>query len=157
MKNIKKILLIAFMAIPSALFAEEGATLLLKIGQTVAFAFSSRPVVKTGEQLMMQSTNQTVIYDYSEVQRIELGEISTTGIRNVEKEKPAIIFKLTNEGIEVSGLDYGESISVFTVNGTKVANTKSKAKGSKIRLSLPVKGVYVVSTSSGINYKFIRK
>lgn len=139
--------------------ADETVVLQLANGQKVEFAFTDNPVIVTGPgQLVMRSAKGEVSYDYDAVQSITWSKtVSPTGI-SAPKAGPAAAaaFRVTDSGIEVTGLAKGETVAVYTAGGVQVAAAKSN--GGTATVTLPGgKGVYIVHTTSGISYKFIRK
>lgn len=161
MKILKPLLFAVAMALlPLSLSAaDETVVLQLSNGQKVEFAFTDNPVIVTGpEQLVMRSAKGDVSYNYDAVQSITWSKtVSPTGISTVKADgATTVAFRMTDNGIEVTGLAKGETVSVYTVSGMQVAAVKSN--GGTANVALPGgKGIYVIHTTSGISYKFIRK
>lgn len=144
------------MLIATGIYAEDGVVLLLKNGNSVKFAFSEKPVMVTGRTLTMKTTSETVDYNYTEIKRSYFGEI-TSSIDEVKgNSKSESLFRMTPAGMEVTGLQQGEKVSVYTVGGKLVYSAKST--GSQQNINLPSdRQVYVVKTDNGVSFKINRQ
>lgn len=154
------ILALTLLMIPLMGSAADGVRLLLKNGTTVDFAFADRPVVIAGSMLTVRTNNLTVYYDYGEIQRIYfINDAVSSGIKGLNANvKSNITFCITEYGIDVYGLSKNVRVDIFTLNGTLVSSAKSESENGNVRLLLPMgQNVYIVKTSSGVKYKFIRK
>lgn len=136
----------------------EGIVLLLRNGKTIGFALSEKPVITTGKELVVRTSLSELSYDYSEVQRIYWDKVSITGINSAKADgKGAVVFRITGGGIEASGLARGERLHLYTTDGVLINSAENQSGGIAV-LPLPEgKGAYIVRSSSGISYKFIRK
>lgn len=136
----------------------EGIVLLLRDGKTVGFALSAKPVITTGKELVVRTSLGELSYDYSEVQRVYWDKVSVTGINSAKADvKGAVVFRITGGGIEASGLANGERLQLYTTDGVLIDSAENQSGGTAV-LPLPEgKGAYIVRSSSGISYKFIRK
>lgn len=136
----------------------EGIVLLLRNGKTVVFALSEKPVITTGKELVVKTTLSELSYDYNEVQCVYWDKMRITGINSAKADgKSAVVFRVTDGGIEASGLARGERLQLYTADGALINSTESRSGGTAV-LPLPEeKGVYIVRCSSGISYKFVRK
>lgn len=152
----KGLLLMFLMLIAMGIYAEDGVVLLLRNGNSVKFAFSEKPVMVTGNTLTMKTTSETVDYNYTEIKRSYFGEI-TSSIDEVRgNSKSESLFRMTPAGMEVTGLQQGEKVSVYTVSGKLVYSTKST--GSQLNINLPSdRQVYVVKTDNGVSFKINRQ
>lgn len=159
MKRIKRLLLLAAMGtLPfTAMQAEDGVVVTLRNGTTVGFAFSTRPVMVTGETLEMRTTNGTVSYAYADIRKVTWTVDLVNEIKSVTADAPAtVVFRVTPEGITAQGMQPGETMTAYTVDGRLVGRTR--AAGTEATLSLPQgKAVYIVRTSTGVSYKFARQ
>lgn len=160
MKRSFKFLIVALMlALSPSLWADDGVILQLHDGTSVGFAFDKVPVVKTDTAatlLIKTSDGQSVSYDYDNIRKFYLGDVSATGINNVSKVATKAVFRTTENGIEVYGLAEGEKVSVYTPNGVLVS--KATSTGNQITLALPkTESVYIAHTSNGVSFKFINK
>lgn len=135
--------------------ADEGVILKLKVGQEVAFAFSGKPCISTGEELgitMPDGTN--VSYDYAEVSSIRFGTYTITGIEETTSaEGVDVSFRIDGGVLSVSGLPRGESVSLYNLSGQRLASKKQTATDSTLSISLPAHGVLVIRTSTGVSYR----
>lgn len=152
----KSLLLMFLMLIATGIYAEDGVVLLLRNGNSVKFAFSEKPVMVTGSTLTMKTTSETVDYNYTEIKRAYFGEI-TSSIDEVRgKSKSESLFRMTPAGMEVTGLQQGEKVSVYTVGGKLVYSAKST--GSQLNINLPSdRQVYVVKIDNGVSFKINRQ
>lgn len=152
----KGLLLMFLMLIATGIYAEDGVVLLLRNGNSVKFAFSEKPVMVTSSTLTMKTTSETVDYNYTEIKRSYFGEI-TSSIDEVRgNSKSESLFRMTPAGMEVTGLQQGEKVSVYTVGGKLVYSAKST--GSQLNINLPSdRQVYVVKTDNGVSFKINRQ
>ena len=152
----KGLLLMFLMLIATGIYAEDGVVLLLRNGNSVKFAISEKPVMVTGSTLTMKTTSETVDYNYTEIKRSYFGEI-TSSIDEVRgNSKSESLFRMTPAGMEVTGLQQGEKVSVYTVGGKLVYSAKST--GSQLNINLPSdRQVYVVKTDNGVSFKINRQ
>lgn len=152
----KGLLLMFLMLIATGIYAEDGVVLLLRNGNSVKFAFSEKPVMVMGSTLTMKTTSETVDYNYTEIKRSYFGEI-TSSIDEVRgNSKSESLFRMTPAGMEVTGLQQGEKVSVYTVGGKLVYSAKST--GSRLNINLPSdRQVYVVKTDNGVSFKINRQ
>lgn len=152
----RSLLLMFLMLIATGIYAEDGVVLLLRNGNSVKFAFSEKPVMVTGRTLTMKTTSETVDYNYTEIKRSYFGEI-TSSIDEVRgNSKLESLFRMTPAGMEVTGLQQGEKVSVYTVGGKLVYSAKST--GCQLNINLPSdRQVYVVKTDNGVSFKINRQ
>lgn len=152
----KGLLLLFLMLIATGIYAEDGVVLLLRNGNSVKFAFSEKPVMVMGSTLTMKTTSETVDYNYTEIKKSYFGEI-TSSIDEVRgNSKSESLFRMTPAGMEVTGLQQGEKVSVYTVGGKLVYSAKST--GSRLNINLPSdRQVYVVKTDNGVSFKINRQ
>lgn len=143
--------------------ADQGVLLLLTDGSSVGFTFSQKPkmIVGSDELQLLASTGDEIAYPYSRVKRTYFGDITTTGINRVTagKTTPSVLFKSTADGIEVEGLKAGERVTVYGIDGTTVASATAANDGGTVYLQIPFRSraVYIVRTTGGISYKFLKK
>lgn len=152
----KGLLLMFLMLIATGIYAEDGVVLLLRNGNSVKFAFSEKPVMVTGSTLTMKTTSETVDYNYTEIKRSYFGEITSSIDAVRGNSKSESLFRMTPAGMEVTGLQQGEKVSVYTVSGKLVYSAKST--GSQLNINLPSdRQVYVVKTDNGVSFKINRQ
>lgn len=161
----------AFFALAPALCsAAEGEAVYLNLqtGTSVTFLFAEKPVValEAGDSLTMRTTEAEVKYAYSDVRSLTFEKVDTIpdtpdGIAKILGDAAGsngnVAFRIGQNGITVVGLPAGASASVYTVSGAMVANGKANGNNG---VFLPIgqeKTVYIVHTSTGQSYKFIRK
>lgn len=138
--------------------ADEGVVLSLKDGTEVAFTFATKPRLAMGEELTISSTDGTkVVYAYADVKDIRFGELITTGIDSVlgKVETPEVTFRISGGQLQVIGLPIGESVSVYDLDGRRVAMQKQNADGTHLFVPCLARGVLVVRTSTGLAYRVL--
>ena len=160
--RIKKILMLSFaLSFMSAIASEPGVTFLFNDGKTASFLFSTHPKVTVGsEELTVSSTDvSSVKYTISNVQRFYFDENIETGIHDVSASSAAGPgFSYNNGVITVSGLKAKESVSVYSIGGSKVGESQAGSDGcASVDISSSVGGVYVISTGGGISFKLLKK
>ena len=139
------------------MYAEDGVVLLLRNGSSVKFAFSEVPVMVTGESLTMKTATETVDYDYAAVERSYFGEV-TSAVKGVgQTGKADYLFRLTESGIEVSGLALDEEVCVYTASGRQVSSAKAVEGRVSLALLADKHQVYILRTDKGVSFKFTRK
>ena len=86
---------------------------------------------------------------------MEMVDNVETGIISTKVSKNAIIVKTSADAIDISGLSAGETVTICTTGGMETLHTAADTDGRvSITLSALPKGIYVITTGSGINYKF---
>lgn len=153
---------LALLLLSSTVKADDGVLLQLADGSTVGFAFSEKPVLVTGDSLLMKTTSQEIAYPYSDIKRVVFGEVPVTpdAIERVNSEpRASVSFRINNGEIEVSGLQRGERVSVYGINGALTASSVASSDDASVSLQLAKDGsnVYIVRTSSGKSFKFTTK
>lgn len=167
----KKFLLASMLLVCSAWTKAEtvpGLTLISSTGEKFSFALTERPrivqeleqytkyylvVYSNGKQRlkyrMMWDTVEKVLEDVDIVTKIKSPEVSGSKDNHV-------VFKINDDGFVAGGLKTGETIKVFLPMGELVRSIKADSNGvAEVSLSDCPRGVYVVSTSQGISYKFV--
>jgi hypothetical protein len=156
----KRCLLLAAVVLMSAVaMAEDGVIVKLKNGSEVGFVFSSKPNVAPGAELAITTSDGTkVSYDYADVRSVRFGEVTSTGIDDVETSSSCdVVFHFLDGRLSVEGLPAGESVSVCTVGGQLLATEKQSADGTALSVPLDARGVLIVRTSTGVSYKVMNK
>lgn len=134
----------------------EGIVLLLKNGITVCFNLSDNPVVITSDKLIVRTSHEELIYDYSNVKYVFWDYVDITSVNNIQRSTD-IKFYLKENSIEVSGLATDEYLWLYSIDGVLLEKVAGQTTYN-ITLNLPTnKATYIIRTSSGIRYKFINK
>lgn len=159
MGKLRLIIFTALLCVATSSWGESGMVLLLKDGSTAGFLFSEKPTVVTSTSVLTMRTanGYSVEYAYDKVRRIYFSDnVNSTGIKVLETGSNAnVTFRLTPTGIEIMGLEKGNSAAVYTIDGRLVA--KGKAEGGKTSLAIPQGGkAYIVRTSTGVSYKLVK-
>ncbi len=146
----------------SSLAATPGVTFLLAGGQTVSFAFASKPqIVVAADGLTLSSLGiATVSYQFSDVAKFYFEDNVETGISQVEGTVSARhpLFNYVGGVVSVSGMAIGERLAVVTLGGSLVKAAKADSEGlASIDLGSAPAGVYVVSTGSGVSFKLLKR
>lgn len=142
--------------------ATPGVTFLLAGGQTVSFAFASKPqIVVTADGLTLSSSGTaTVSYQFSDVEKFYFEDNVETGISQVEGKACARrpVFNYVGGVLTVSDMAAGERLAVVTLGGSLVKAAKANGDGlASIDLGSAPAGVYVVSTGSGVSFKLLMR
>lgn len=138
--------------------AEEGVILSLKNGSEVAFAFTTKPRLAMGEVFTISASDGTnVIYSYSDVKSFRFGEFSVTAIETLRgtEDTAGVTFRISGGQLQVFALPQGESVSVYDLDGRRVAMQKQMTDGGVLNIPLNANGVLVVRTSTGISYRVV--
>lgn len=156
-------LLLALFAFSLSVFAgNPGVTFLLRSGQKVSFSFAEKPVVALSDANLSVSVGgvERVSYAYAEVQRVVVVDDVVSAIDNVlaNDKSQHIVFSVSANALNVSGLAANESIALYATDGKLMLSEKANTEGkAAISLSSLQQGIYVVRTQSGISYKFFKK
>lgn len=156
-------LLLALFAFSLSVFAgNPGVTFLLRSGQMVSFSFAEKPVVALSDANLSVSVGgvERVSYAYADVQRMVVVDDVVSAIDNVvaNDKSQHIVFSVSANALNVSGLAVGERFSLNAIDGKLMLSEKADADGkAAMNLSSLQQGIYVVRTQSGISYKFFKK
>lgn len=157
MKKNKRWLAIPLLLLSMCVLAgEPGVIFLFTNGQKASFTFASKPSIKLGtEALTVTSTDSAAVsYAFADVEYFYFEENIETAIEDVNGEKAAPVFSYHNGVIAISALQAAERVSVYAASGSKVAEAKADESGqTTVDISTAAPGVYVVSTSGGLNFK----
>ena len=159
--NLRSVLLCLLMLCGgSAVHADDGVVLLLTSGREVGFAFSSRPQVVPGEELVIRCADGVeVSYAYGEVQRLSWGEVGTTTSvdSSIMGDAPKRVqFSVSPSELLIDGLPVGESVSLCRADGQLVSTHLQDAEGATLCIPLSYSGLYIVRTSTGVSYKVLK-
>ena len=156
-------MLLALFAFSLSVFAgNPGVTFLLRSGQEVSFSFAEKPVVALSDANLSVSVGgvERVSYAYADVQRVVVVDDVVSAIDNVvaNDKSQHIVFSVSANALNVSGLAVGERFSLNAIDGKLMLSEKADADGkAAMNLSSLQQGIYVVRTQSGISYKFFKK
>lgn len=161
MKKLKYLIIVVMLAIAASAMAETqpGIILRLKDGSTVGFTLESKPKIITHSETLEIYTDKTeVSYRYQEVKSIYSGNVDGGGIESPTIDKKAdVLFTIIDNGVEVSGLDAGETVTAYTPDGRNVCTACANTDNEILRMAMPSSGVYIIRTSGGVSFKFITK
>lgn len=153
----------ALFAFSLSVFAgNPGVTFLLRGGQKVSFSFAEKPVVTFSEADFSVSVHgvKRVSCAYAEVVRVTVEDdvVSAINETTTNGNNQHVVFNLSANSLEVSGLAANEKLSLYTTDGKLMLSDKANTEGkSSISLSFLHQGIYVVRTQSGISYKLFKK
>ena len=133
------LLLLALVCACCAAWAEEGRT----VGQTPpAFSFTDTD----GNTVTLTTTKVRVDFTASNIVKVMLTDISSTGIDDVESSRGDI--QLSNDEVRMSGLVAEESVTLYNVNGVLLSSWKVTSTGElTISLSDLSRGVYIIKAN----------
>lgn len=161
MKRLKYLIIVVMLAIATTAMAETqpGIILRLRDGSTVGFTLESKPKIITHSETLEIYTDKTeVSYRYQEVKSIYSGNVDGGGIESPTIDKKAdVLFTIIDNGVEVSGLGAGETVTAYTPDGRNVCTARANTDSETLRMAMPSSGVYIIRTSGGISFKFITK
>lgn len=143
----------------TAVHADDGVVLLFTSGREVGFAFSSRPQVVPGEELVIRCADGVEVrYAYGEVQRISWGEVTTTSVDSpIADDAPKHVqFRVSLGELLVDGLPTAESVYLYRADGQLVSTHYQESEGATLRVPLSDSGLYIVRTSTGVSYKVLK-
>ena len=159
------IVLFCVCAVPqlaNAADTNSGVTFLFTNGQKASFLFTSKPVIAFDNDGLTVSSSgaASVSYTFAEVDRFYFEDNIETGISHagMERQEMHPVFSYNNGIISIYGLKYGESVSVYSIGGSKVCTANAGPDGTaNADISNVVSGVYVVGTGSGVSFKLLKK
>ena len=100
-------------------------------------------------------TKASVDYTTSNILKVMLTDISSTGINDVESSLGNIL--LSNDEVRMSGLAADESVTLYNVNGMLLSSWKATSMGElTISLSDLSRGVYIIKANHQ-SFKVTRK
>lgn len=137
---------------------EPGVKLLLRSGQQLSFSFKQKPVVKTTPQELTLSAEGKVWVScpYADVLRMEMSDDVETGIAPaIDTKRASVLVNISTDAIVISGLSVGEAVTVCTIDGMATVRTAADTDGRvSVSRSALAHGIYIITTGSGISYKF---
>lgn len=159
-KSFVRILLLAVLLLSFGISAraDRGVILSLKDGREATFAFSSKPRLTIGEELIISADDGTFVsYNYLEIKHVRYGDITSTGINEVESTSLSsnVVFRVNDGRLQVFGLPAGESVSVYGLNGQRVTTHEQGQDNTVISIFLNAHSVHIIRTSNGISCKVV--
>lgn len=125
-------------------------------GQQTDFSLAGTTVFTVGaEELTV--TNGTTMLSYSRDSYLKFEIIDdATAISAVTAGKGNVSFSLSGSTLSAEGLTSGETLSVYTVDGKRVASARANANG-QATVSVNQKGQLLVVKAASRSFKFINK
>lgn len=155
-----KKLVVCFLAMISmcqfATAADEGDNLVIKTkgGQSVTYYLSARPTVTfSGSNLVLKTSDVEVNYPIADI--VEITFDLSTEIQKIKSDSQ-ISFTINGNEIVANGLNKGEKMQLYTVDGKQVASTTTNADGAaSVDISSLGRGAYVVKAGKK-SYKILK-
>lgn len=126
-------------------------------GQTINYKFADKPVATFENEdlvLTLESTER-VTYPMEQIAKLTFAS-DTDGIESVTTPGSSLDVTVTSTFIAIQGLNPGEEVRLFDLNGRLIAAAQSDADGAvEIAVEGLEKGVYVVATPRH-SFKFIK-
>jgi len=128
-------------------------------GPQYKFLLSNDPkITYDGDEVTISSTDNTVVLDVADVERVYLSQTSTdaNGIQDV-KASESVIVDMTDGKLDLNGLKNGSPVALYSVDGRQLYAGTASAAGT---LSLPLGtlpgGMIIVKTTTQ-TFKIIKK
>lgn len=159
--NIKSFCLATLLALPilhGQAWADDATTLRVTDakGQFTDFLFTEEPVVTfSDDKLVVASDATTIEYPLSEAVTFTI-QGTATGITTATTVSNAT-FRLTADWVEAGGLQPGEDMALYSLNGERLSKTSSDHQGrAQLSMATLPKGIYIIKTNHKA-FKFIKK
>ena len=125
-------------------------------GQRTEYALTEAPrLTYDGNTVTLTTTKVSVDYTTSNILKVMLTDISSTGINDVESSLGNIL--LSNDEVRMSGLAADESVTLYNTNGMLLSTWKATSTGElTINLSDLSRGIYIIKTNHQ-SFKVTRK
>lgn len=125
-------------------------------GQRTEYALTETPkLTYDGNTVTLTTTKVRVDFTASNIVKVMLTDISSTGIDDVESSRGDI--QLSNDEVRMSGLVAEESVTLYNVNGVLLSSWKATSTGElTISLSDLSRGVYIIKANHQ-SFKVTRK
>ena len=125
-------------------------------GQRTEYALTETPrLTYDGNTVTLTTTKVSVDYTASNILKVMLTDISSTGINDVESSLGNIL--LSNDEVRMSGLAADESVTLYNTNGMLLSTWKATSTGElTINLSDLSRGIYIIKTNHQ-SFKVTRK
>lgn len=125
------------------------AVIWAKDGRLTYFAWANNPVISvSGNTVIVDDSvvrGNSISLSIAELNRFELRDMASTPVESVKNEIP-IVVRLTENGLETTGLKSGEMVYVYDLNGRLIGQMIADIRGCG---SLPLRsGTYVVRAGS---------
>jgi hypothetical protein len=141
---------------------------------TYDFLFTSQPVVSyqdnyqdgklvanevsiTSKDVKSKYGVDEIILNRSKMKSITFVEVSATGIKDLLRETDVVV-KMEGQGLQMSGLKPGQTVTLYTPDGKKVGSVKATADGTA-NVLIPgseAGALYIVKTGK-LSFKFRTK
>lgn len=148
----KFLLLIFLSALSVSLHAEKALVLLTVDDEKVVFILSDEPVIKVeDDEVVVTTEKDTVAYAINLLESFTIEDVEVTAIA---QQPQTTLFRLTETGMHVTGLQAGEVLRVYDMNGVMVHQSKADDRGALSVTLTP--GVHLVKTH-GHTYKIMKR
>ncbi len=150
-----------FLPFMSVMAGSPGVTFLLTNGEKTSFTFASKPIITISkDEITISASNvSSIVYDRTDVQRFYFEENIETNINNIPTNAATYpVFSYTNGMVKVSGLAVGEQVVIYSLNGSKMNNTKADYSGyACIDINNIPAGAYIISIGNSLSFKVLKR
>lgn len=128
-----------------------------KTGETVEHKFEVTPKATIeGADIVFDTDGAKVAYPMSDVANLTFGKTEVSGIDNITAGESAVAFTLGGGQLGCTGMNPGDRLDIFTMDGRVAATATATAAGeAAVDVSRLPSGVYVAS-GAGKSFKFIK-
>lgn len=128
-------------------------------GTKVKYQFKDTPVATfEGDCLKMRviDSEESVLFPFAEVVNITIEKTGGSGVEGIEGVSGEIVFGLSHDLLEVSGLEPSSEVTVYDMSGVLLIRRAADAGGyAGVDISALGKGAYIVSAGNN-SFKFVR-
>lgn len=115
----------------------------------VSFELGDHPKVTWDSQINISTDKAIVSYSFTKIRCIKLD--MSTGINATTNEAGKMTFRVDGNTLTVSGMKKNEKLTIYTVEGKRVATAVAKGE-IPVNVNLAA-GIYVVRTSRNVSFK----
>lgn len=151
-----KRILLSLVILASALFCRAGEpgrptlAVTTKDGNTAVYALRERPLVTfSGDDVVLKTTSVQMQYAFADLESFSV--FYDPDIEDAIDHLPAdaVQFGLTAENLTAGGLQPGEDLQLFTIDGKRIASVRASQEGkASVSLEGIPAGVVIVKTQS---------
>ncbi len=131
-----------------------------KSGEAVTYMFRNQPVATfEGTDMAITETavnGAKVLYPMTDIEKMTFSKAERSGVETVVSGENTAAFAIDATSITASGLKPEAGLTIFSLDGKKMADAKADADGAAtIDISGLAPGAYIVATA-GNSFKFIK-
>lgn len=125
-------------------------------GESVFF-FNEKPSFTYDGQKVQFTTSTTHIeYSPSNILSVKIEDRINTSIDDISNNKGNISYSLNDKGLTINGCNLNEKISLYSVNGTLMAEEQAKNNTVNFTISQLPTGIYIIQSKTSA-IKIIKK